>query len=610
MALTPETFEVLKQSREYLLQRSNDVTHDLTQAWVGAWDSIQPELEAAARGLAGSDPRAALLARRAAMVGDAAGVLVSDALYAAGEPMSSAMVAAVANAEKQQILAASTQVPPDQAASFGASLNRVDPLQLEAIVMRGTEAIMVGWSAMPDYVQSAVRTNLFKGVAFGLHPTVVARQIMDNAQGAFAGGLSRAIRVARTEMLDAHRNASGAWRQSNKDVLAGWRWLATLDTRTCPSCLAKNGNLYKVEDPGPLDHPNGRCDAVPETKSWKDLGIDGVEEPPSTFPDARAWYDGLSPEAQKSIMGPGRQALLADGKVGWDDLSTRVSSKGWRDSYTTTSLKDLQKIEARPSDPNEWRLAGVEYDSMPYELKRMVADRKYLADYPEETQALLEKHMRDLMTEAVEAPIKINVNSEAAESILKQGRFRTAHEAGLKSGGWKKGGEYRKARVKYETEIVGVPPGTAGAHKPISGWSTSLLGDPDMYGDVQFVLKDSVKGRTTWTFGDSLNSSARPISADEILRGNRDEIMSAGNRSALDYILEKPGAGFGAKPVRTELEDITQERVFKSIAYTETQVYGGVSLSDVDHVVLKKGTHSPSLEASMRAAGVAVRWLS
>lgn len=347
MALTPETFEVLKQSREYLLQRSNDVTYGLTQAWVDAWDSIQPELEAAARGLAGSDPRSALLARRAALVGDTAGVLVSDALYATGEGMSSAMVAAVANAEKQQILAASTQVPPDQAASFGASLNRVDPLQLEAIVMRGTEAIMVGWSAMPVHVQSAVRTNLFKGVAFGLHPTVVARKIMDNAQGAFAGGLSRAIRVARTEMLDAHRNASGAWRQSNKNVLAGWRWLATLDTRTCPSCLAKNGNLYEVDDPGPLDHPNGRCDAVPETKSWKDLGIDGVEEPPSTFPDARAWYDGLSPEAQKSIMGPSRQALLADGKIGWDDLSTRVSSRGWRDSYTTTSLRDLQ-TKAQP----------------------------------------------------------------------------------------------------------------------------------------------------------------------------------------------------------------------------------------------------------------------
>ena len=344
MALTPETFEVLQQSRDYLLRRSNDVTYSLTQAWVDAWNAIQPELETAARGLAGTDPRGSLLARRAALVGDTAGVLVSDAVSAAGEVMSSEMAAAVANAEKQQILAASTQVPPARAASFGAGLNRVDPLQLEAIVLRGTEAIMTGWSSMPDHVQAAVRTNLFKGVAFGLHPTVVARKIVDNAQGAFAGGLSRAIRVARTEMLDAHRNASGAWRQTNKDVVAGWRWLATLDTRTCPSCLAKNGNRYAVDDPGPLDHPNGRCDAVPETKSWKELGFEGMEEPPDTFPDARAWYDSLPPEAQKSVMGPGRQALLADGKIGWDDLSTRVSSTGWRDSFTATSLKDLRDL--------------------------------------------------------------------------------------------------------------------------------------------------------------------------------------------------------------------------------------------------------------------------
>ena len=357
MALTPETFEVLQQSRDYLLRRSNDVTYSLTQAWVDAWNAIQPELESAARGLAGTDPRASALARRAALVGDTAGVLVSDAVSSAGEVMSSEMAAAVANAEKQQILAASTQVPPARAAAFGAGLNRVDPLQLEAIVLRGTEAIMTGWSSMPDHVQAAVRTNLFKGVAFGLHPTVVARKIMDNAQGAFAGGLSRAIRVARTEMLDAHRNASGAWRQTNKDVVAGWRWLATLDTRTCPSCLAKNGNRYAVDDPGPLDHPNGRCDAVPETKSWKDLGFEGMEEPPDTFPDARAWYDSLDPAAQKSIMGPGRQALLADGKIGWGDLSTRVSSTGWRDSYTVPSLKSLSQRAETPASP--WHQSGV-----------------------------------------------------------------------------------------------------------------------------------------------------------------------------------------------------------------------------------------------------------
>lgn len=599
MALTPETFEVLQQSREYLLQRSSSVTYSLTQAWVDAWNAIQGDLESAAQGLAGTDPRRSLLARRAALVGDTAGVLVTDALQAAGEVMSAEMAAAVANAEKQQILAASTQVPPPQAAAFGASLNRVDPLQLEAIALRSTESIMVGWSSMPEHVQSAVRTNLFKGVAFGSHPTVVARKIMDNAQGAFAGGLSRAIRVARTEMLDAHRNASGAWRQTNKDVVAGWRWLATLDTRTCPSCLAKNGNRYAVDDPGPLDHPNGRCDAVPETKSWKELGFEEMEEPPDTFPDARAWYDSLDPAAQKSIMGPGRQALLADGKIGWGDLSTRVSSQGWRASYTVRSLRDLRDM------PD----SGL--DAMPYELNRGHDTAPRLSGHDPKVREAVAERIRELMEEATENPVSINVNSDALESILRDGRFRTVHESGLESGGWDKSGYYLETRNSYNRDILGMPDGVPDAHKPISGWSAASEDMGDLYGDVQVVLSDRVKGRTSWTFSDSMDGSSRPLFSHEIKDASTEDLLWAANRNGMSDAVYTRVQKFGYEDlVPKKPNQITKADVAKTTPYVEAQVYGGVSIKDINHVVLKRGVHSTSMEGSLKAAGVKVRWLS
>jgi hypothetical protein len=101
---------------------------------------------------------------------------------------------------------------------------------------------------------------------------------MKGAEGGFNGGLSRALTIARTETISAHREAAAVSHQENADTLAGWRWLCALSDRSCPACLAKNGELHPVSEPGPQGHANCRCSRVPVTKSWRDLGID-LDEP-------------------------------------------------------------------------------------------------------------------------------------------------------------------------------------------------------------------------------------------------------------------------------------------------------------------------------------------
>jgi hypothetical protein len=155
----------------------------------------------------------------------------------------------------------------------------------------------------------------------------------------FNGGLARALNIARTEMLDAHRAAATLAQNAASDVVDGWIWTAQLGKRTCPSCWSKHGNVYPLSQPGPWDHQSGRCTRVPHVRPWKDLGIN-MPEPPSILPDAETVFRSLPRAEQLQIMGPGRLAALDNG-VPWSALSQLRTTPGWRDSWHTTPVRAL-----------------------------------------------------------------------------------------------------------------------------------------------------------------------------------------------------------------------------------------------------------------------------
>jgi SPP1 gp7 family putative phage head morphogenesis protein len=188
-----------------------------------------------------------------------------------------------------------------------------------------------------------MRRALLAGISVGDNPRTAARAMLSRVEGAFNGGLTRAMTIARTEMLDAYRTASRYTHAANADVLDGWVWTAALDRRTCPSCWSQHGNVYPVDQPGPLDHQQGRCARVPKTKTWRQLGIN-LDEPPSVLPDAQTRFWQLPAADRAAIMGPARLELLRTGRIGWDDLAVRRTSTGWRDSYTPRSVADLRRL--------------------------------------------------------------------------------------------------------------------------------------------------------------------------------------------------------------------------------------------------------------------------
>jgi hypothetical protein len=185
-----------------------------------------------------------------------------------------------------------------------------------------------------------MKAALVRGVAAGQNPRVAARRMIKQTRGAFDGGLPRAQNIARTEMIDAYRDSARVSRETNPAV-NGWIWFATLDSRTCGSCLAQAGSEHPKSEHGPDDHQQGRCVAIPKTFTWKELGLDIPEPKHVAKQDGKAWFDKQPAKVQREILGPSRLDAYQSGKIEFSDLSVKHSTDGWRDSYTMPSVASL-----------------------------------------------------------------------------------------------------------------------------------------------------------------------------------------------------------------------------------------------------------------------------
>lgn len=346
MAVTRETLRLQKQLRREVAKITDAQTRDLVRAWVIAWDEVAPDLTAVLLEMlpaGGEITREQLLRstrlRRALEV--IAASLDSLAVQA-GVRITADLQAVIDTAGAAQASVIDSQLPPNSGLLDDLDQwSRVDAHQIGAIVQRSTQQITSRTRALSQPAYDAVQRELLRGIAAGSNPKVVARRMVARAEGRFNGGLTRALVISRTEMLDAHRAAAALGQAQHTDVLAGWTWLATLDRRTCPSCLARHGSEHPASEPGPFDHQQGRCARMPRTKTWRELGID-IPEPPSILPDAQTWYGRLPEADQVAIMGRERRDLLAGGQIGWDDLGSRRTNPGWRDSWQVTPVKTLR----------------------------------------------------------------------------------------------------------------------------------------------------------------------------------------------------------------------------------------------------------------------------
>lgn len=347
----PETVRLSTELRATIGAEVDTEVRRLVQAWARSWDELAALWDAALVDLAAAEPgtwparRAVTQAERARQALDAtvdqlnrlAAAAEINIVNAAGDAVD------IAKVYEPRLIASQMPKGAGTTASLAVTFDRVDADALASIVARSTEQITAASRPLTAQATEAVRRSVIRGVIAGESPRETARAMLRRVEGAFNGGLTRALTIARTEILDASRAAAQLQQQANGDVLAGWIWTADLSARTCPACLSLHGSQHPVSEPGPLGHQ--QC-----------LTAGAVVSGPAALASTARWYSGevvdVVADGHRLTVTPNHPVLTTAGWVAAGDLREGhelVCGTG-RERPTAGSGPDDHQVPARIED--------------------------------------------------------------------------------------------------------------------------------------------------------------------------------------------------------------------------------------------------------------------
>ena len=162
--------------------------------------------------------------------------------------------------------------------------------------------------------------------------------------------------IVRTAVSHTANHTRQKFYEANDDLVKGWKFVATLDSKTSMTCVGLDGQVFPVgKGPQPPRHPNCRSSSVSVLKSWKELGIDLKEFPEGTRASLdgqipanvtyNEWLKGKDAKFQDGVLGPTRAKLFREGMP----VDRFVNKAGDR----------LTLDELRKRDAEYFRKAGI-----------------------------------------------------------------------------------------------------------------------------------------------------------------------------------------------------------------------------------------------------------
>ena len=245
-----------------------------------------------------------------------------------------------------------------------------------------------------------------------------------------------------------------------------------------------------------------------------------------------------------------------------------ILETGGKDFLSKEPQETLMHLESKnPIYKDLWRAVKEEYSALGFSEEEVEIINNGLRDYLLLKTMLLQKERNETSGKGYtkeekfryseralkKADIAIAFPADVLEKLIADGRFKTQFET--KTSGGVLAPELRK---QVDVAQLGYHPDTAPEMRPVYGYLTSggvinknTVGNIKEYGEVQFILKRDTHERSTYTTSDSLYLGATP--------------------SPMGVPSGEAGGIVGGS------------------LYAEAQIHGGLSLSDVDYVVVNVG---------------------
>lgn len=329
---------------------------------VALLDATQADLEAqlASRLLAIADgrPRSPLVTERLRKLLDNIRSMRLAAYREAGKALTADLVELGAYEANFQVRAIQAAAPVDLALGTTATIAQVGEIvrskPFQGLILRDWVADLAAKEL------TAVERAINLGMAEGQGIDAIVRRIVGSKRAGIRGVLDisrdHATTWVRTAVSHTANETRDALYRENRDLVKGVSVVVTLDGKTCPICIPRDGKVYSLPDYKPVGHsipwgagpgryhPRDRCTSNPVLKSWKEMGIDLKEAPEGTRASMDGqvpggltydkWLQRQSAEVQNSVLGVKRARAMRKGEVKWDTL--------WTDRGELRGVKELE----------------------------------------------------------------------------------------------------------------------------------------------------------------------------------------------------------------------------------------------------------------------------
>lgn len=265
-----------------------------------------------------------------------------------------------------------------------------------------------------DRVEAEIR----KGITQGHSIDKMVSAIRGTKAGGYRDGVMEVSRrsaqaIVRTSVSHVNNQAQQETWKQNSDLVKGWTFVATLDSRTTIVCASNDGEVFEIgEGPIPPLHVNCRSTTTAVTRSFDEMGLDrndysadqrasldGQVPKPKNF---EAWLKSRDEAFQDEVLGKARADLWRAGKFNLADFV--------RDRREVIPLSELRGLQPKvaPDLPAPAKPALAQEAAKP---------NKFSPINPDTTAESIKVVRKSQAVKAIEANVRAGANDPRYDSV-------------------------------------------------------------------------------------------------------------------------------------------------------------------------------------------------